>query len=425
MSKNRKGGSQQPIVEVENPLEEIAEMAKPQEEKKVKKIVTSLDWVRNTIRPMFTKLVTHFKPHADEILCFLMILEESGREIFPNLFKGGKFDYDAVEWCRDNVKPEESESRSDALFLGLGGSSYDEHCIKGRIEDAACTLLAKDIGLFDCPWWVKSIEDVRREDREGGALQGEIPHVIKMLYRNAEEDQGAIENSIRFGLMAYHTEVEFLKGQWEKFCGLYKNEGRRWNAWYDYLNELDGPLTTGKVKEYMKELGVSKEDYEWFSEMTRVAQNYEVQAKADARRILEKEGRFYPLDLNGETVYIAAVETDNQETPKVCWKYFGGQVAILVTRSKKTGHTAILSNHKFDVDLSNVGEKLQRNERQGAEWHIDRRGRFLLNGNAERFSDVKPTQKNMDDIVRLIQTQLDDDGRTRMGKRYSELPRLA
>jgi hypothetical protein len=422
----KKGGSQQPIVVVENPLEAVAEMAKPKEkkEKKVVKITTSLDWVRNIIRP-FTKVVTHFKPHADEVLAFLMFLEESGREIYPNLFKDGEFRYEDIEWRRDNVKFEETQSRPEALFLGLGESPYDEHAIKGRHNEAACTLVAAEIGIFECPWWIKSIEDVRREDREGGAQQGEIPHILKMLYRNAEEDRKAIENTIRFGLMSYHAETEFLKGQWEKFCELYKNTDRRWRAWYDYLNELGGPLTTAKVKEYLQEIGISKKEIEWYAEMVRVAHNYEVQSKVDARRILEKEGVFYPFDFNGETVYICSIETDNQETPKVCWKYHGRQVALLVSRSKRTKHTSVLSNHKFNIDLTVAGEKLQRNERQGAEWYIDRNGRFLLNGNAERFSDVKPTQKSLQDIVRLLQTQLDDDGQARMGKRFSELPSLA
>lgn len=388
------------------------------------RIITSLDWATGPIQGFFTKVVAHYKPHLDEILSFMLMLDEAGREIFPNIFPSGQFEYDSVEWRRDNPLKNEWKSRPECLFLGLGGSPFDDHFTKDRSE-ASCTLVAKTIGTGRCPWTIKSLIDTAYEDRNGGTRDGDIAHLIKMLYRNGGDDVQAVKDTIGFGMMAINAEWEFLKKEWAEFARRLTNEKVLWDSWYSYLESLGGSLNTSKVRGYLEVNGASEEDATWFGEMIKIADNYERQAKHEAKRLLD-EAIYYPIEYNGEIVYICCLTSNNLEVSKVCWQHEGKRVILLVHRFQKTGHVDIKSNRKMKIDLYFAGQKLQNNERQpGADWHVDMKGRYIQNGNPERFTDVKPTMKPVEDIVRFLQTQFDDEGRTRMGKRRSELPRIA
>lgn len=402
------------------------EQPKPEKPNQVaKKAISCLDYVLNRVYAMFTMFVTHYKPHADEIVCMLLLITEAGRQVFPRVFPAGEVDFTRCDFRRNNPRTGEYKDHLESMYVGLAASDYDDHAVRNNPgENAACTLVARTIGLDKCPWWIKTLVDVAVSDRKGGDQPGSIPHLTKMLYRAFGNNEEGIQQTIYFGLMAYTVETEFLKLQWAKFSEIYKSEKKLWDAWYEYLSSLGGPITSKKAREYLAELKYGQEKIDWFIGMVKAANDYEVNSKIEARQILEwGSTSYYPVTIKGREAYVCAVETDNLEIDKICWSkkdIFHRKVAVLIVKSS-TGHTSLRANRDFGLDMGIIHEKLQNSETRGAEWVLpDHRG-AVFNGNSERFSEVLPTQHSIGNNSRLVQRFLDDQGRERSRKSFSEL----
>lgn len=370
-----------------------------------KKVVKSVK--RIVPQTIFKFVVTHIQPHADEIVCMMLLASQWGKELFPGIFPDG-FDIKKVKFIGRN-KVRHFKANAHYLYVGCGGGEFDEHSHPNGRWEAACTLVARYLGLIDnpdrpdCPWWKKILRDVRREDREGGAIPGEIAYIIKCLYKSHGGTPKGDAEVIRWAMMAYQAEINHLKEKWESLKKAISNPEVRMGVWYEEIKKM-GPMTTKVAKRYLEDQGVSSEDREWFSRLARETMEFEKTRREEARENFLAEAKVYPFQLrDGRCVKLYTVESDNPEMSFVVWGFNGD---IVVIRDKNSGHTAIMTKRDLGVSLAPVHHQLLKKETNSeAEWVLPAHETKVLNG-SPRFPDVVPSSLSLNDVAHVITSTL-------------------
>ena len=154
--------------------------------------------------PNISRIVTHLKPHLDEIVAIWM-LWRWGKEKYPGV------DQAAVEYWSggkspDNRSAEEWEA-DGFLLVGVGGGRFDEHRNGQASPECAATLVAKDLGLDDDPALAKILAFTHRIDTRGGSQPFDLFSLTKLVFQHVEDPEEAFTWAI-MALDAKYAEQE-------------------------------------------------------------------------------------------------------------------------------------------------------------------------------------------------------------------------
>lgn len=374
------------------------------------------------------RVVLHRQPHGDEVLCLSFLLTRKGRKAFPNVFPNGELDFSRIEFVDRNDLPNNRtyKQRPAALHVGCGGDPrFDEHVCDNPNWEAACTLMARHLGLLNHPWWKRTIEDVRREDREGRATNGEIAYAMKGLYDTHGGTPEGDQQVIEWGMLAYETQVKSLREEWLALKDVEKNPRVRGQKWDQRLRTLK-PMTTKTARVLMEEAGEEKLD--WFLKLARESREIiEMRRRharehfldqAECRRFELKEG--VGIVPKGTPIRFFSIISDNAEMANVCWRKFSADVLVI---RRKSGHTAIMTRHDLGLDLTELHAELERLEAEmgnsDADWILPSHRGKILNG-SQKFKGVTPSELPLSIINEAVERCLSHEAVTTVGMAFSQ-----
>jgi len=361
--------------------------------------------------PEFRRLALHVQPHADEILALVM-LEDFGGEIFPNL------DTRNIEWVDRNVLPHERSfrQRPACLHVGCGGDPrFDEHVCDNPEWEAACTLVGGALGLLTHPFLINTTEHVRREDRHGKAMNGEIAFMVKLLYLSHGGTPEGDAEVIRWAKTAYRAEIQSMKALWETFRSNHKDRKNRREAFVRKLSSMQ-PLTTKTAGDLLREQGSS--DLVWFKRLARETLEAQTERRRQAEDTFLENARCYTVERpHGGKLRLFVVQSDNPEMASVAWRKFNGDIVAI---RSEAGHTAIMTRTELRLNMSAAHAELQRIETaDGADWVLVGEGTKVLNGSS-RFTGVTPSGLSLDSVAAAIRRTLGiDNGLANVGLAFA------
>ncbi|MDB5204521.1 MAG: hypothetical protein JWP09_549 [Candidatus Taylorbacteria bacterium] len=270
---------------------------------------------------MITKIITHNRPHADELVA-LMLLKKfgEGEEKFPGVSTA------EVQFLGAGKLPENKTYLDfpDTIFLGVGGGPFDEHATvdKERESGEVCaTLVAKYLGIDNKPELQGILNIIKEEDLAVAKDKDMLSIGMKFLHSCFKDDY---EKIYRWAEIAYMAHIKFF---------LERGEIR--------------PFTVVDTKKILEEL--QSEDLEFWSgaiEEARKYQNDQYQLALKEFKGALKE-RFVGND--GQPIDMAVVTSDNEEVSKA----FRSQRAQLIIQFSSRGNVSIFTYQKRGLDLTN------------------------------------------------------------------------
>ena len=139
--------------------------------------------------PNIRPIVTHLKPHLDEIVAIWM-LWRWGKEKYPGV------DMAEVEYWSGGKSPDgrtaEEWEAEGYLLIGVGGGRFDEHRNGQASSEWAATLVAKDLGLDTDPALAKILAFTHRIDTRGGSQPFDLFSLTKLMFNYVEDPEHAL-----------------------------------------------------------------------------------------------------------------------------------------------------------------------------------------------------------------------------------------
>ncbi len=168
---------------------------------------------------MFHTLVTHERPHFDEIVAF-WLLRKFGETIFLGISTAK-----VVFWATGGGTPDgrsaEEWERDGFLPIGIGGGRFDEHPStgNGRKEgECAATLVAKAIGVHENPALELLLKYVLDNDTKGAGHPMDIAHLATLLYQLYPDNPEKVMEWVTEGIETkYREQLDFWIGTREEY----------------------------------------------------------------------------------------------------------------------------------------------------------------------------------------------------------------
>lgn len=281
---------------------------------------------------MIKKIVTHFRPHADELVSvFLLKNSKEGEEKFEGIKNA------EVSFLSTGKLPEEKtwQDFPDTVFLGVGGGPFDEHAtgVKERVEGEVCaTLVAKYLGIENDKSIEKILYFVKREDLEGIKVRNELPMIIKFLHQKYKDDA---ENVYKWTELAYKAYLEEEKVSTEKLSEEeYKEYKKSWQ-----------PLTLESATKLLQ----NDTEFLWWKKFVDDALKFREREFEEAKFEFRQKGKTEKIIASdGKQVTISFVESDNEEMNKFV-RSVGSHVVV---QKNSRGNYAVMTDRKRGVSLA-------------------------------------------------------------------------
>ncbi len=275
---------------------------------------------------MITKIVTHKRPHADELVARMLLRRfPEGEEKFPGV-SNASTSYMTTGELQDGKTYSDFP---DTVFLGCGGGPFDEHATtkKERDENESCvTLVAKYLGLENDKGLEKILYFIKKEDLGGSKVKHELPSVIKLLHAKYTDDFEAIAKWTEDAYFAVYQD-EISKG------GSAKKE---WQ-----------PITLTSAYETLA--SQSYTDLAWWKKFADDAIRHQQEKFDEAGREFEEEAiATREPGPKGRMINFAVIESDNEEINK----YARSKGADVVVQFQGGGRCFITTNQRAGIDLS-------------------------------------------------------------------------
>ncbi|MDD5547562.1 MAG: hypothetical protein PHN74_01505 [Candidatus Pacebacteria bacterium] len=154
----------------------------------------------------FNEIVTHEKPHLDEIAT-IWLLKRRGETKYP-----GVKDARILFWQSGNMSAKLSPQKYEEmgiLLVGIGGGRFDEHPANGterKKDECAATLVAKDLGISDDPSLSKIQRYVLNNDTKGTSHPFDLAETVKLLHGKYPNNSAKVVELVMEILDAYHYE---------------------------------------------------------------------------------------------------------------------------------------------------------------------------------------------------------------------------
>ncbi|MEK7556778.1 MAG: hypothetical protein AAB538_02260 [Patescibacteria group bacterium] len=139
----------------------------------------------------FHTLVTHERPHFDEVVAIWLLLRFGEEHGFP-----GVSEAKIVLWRNDNGRKQEKTPEAyeaeGVILIGVGGGRFDEHPTPthSRKEDeCAATLVAEALGIRNDIGLRPILNFALKNDLKGAGHPFDIAHILKLLYNTAGSSQ--------------------------------------------------------------------------------------------------------------------------------------------------------------------------------------------------------------------------------------------
>ena len=358
---------------------------------------------------MVSKIITHNRPHADELVALMMLKKFSkGEEKFPGVSDS------KIEFLTTGELPNGKTAKdfSDTIFLGCGGGDFDEHATsqKDRVEGECCaTLVAKYLGLEKNKELQKILTFIKSEDLKGTVVKNELPMMIKFLHSCHKEKYSEISKWVED---AYYAIVEEEGEKWDSI----KNENDAEVGWNELKGKWQRP-TLENTFELLKKRNYP--DLSWWKNFIDEALEYQ------KKRFVDAQNEFYEFATVENIVVkkvglckIALITSDNEEMNK-----FARSIGIhIIVQFSTKGNCAIFTDRKKGIDLSFVfvliriaeqhyrgGIKIKDQDVLSKEgfvdgipyWYLFRTKDMGFNGSLTT-SDVEPTKIPKEKIFELV-----------------------
>lgn len=281
---------------------------------------------------MIKKVVTHFRPHADELVARMILREfREGEEKFPGIKEA------STEFLSNGKLPDEKtwQDFPDTVFLGVGGGPFDEHATdkKERTENEVCaTLVAKYLGVENVRALQKILFFVKREDLEGIKVKNELPMIIKFLHQAYKENP---EEVARWTELAYKAYFEEEK----------KNTENLSDEEFEIYKKTWEPLTLESATKLLRE----HKDFSWWKKFVDDAMLFRERQFEEAKFEFRQRGKTEKIIASdGKPVVVSFVESDNEEMNKFV-RSIGSHVVV---QKNSRGNYAVMTDRKRGVNLS-------------------------------------------------------------------------
>ena len=155
-------------------------------------------------------LVTHTRPHLDEIVA-LWLLMKFGGEKFPGI-ENAEPRYVPAGWKAKHTWQE--RAAEGYIFLGVGGGPFDEHNQNGtpRSKDVCCCILvARALGVEDLPELSLILKYVLQMDTHATGELFDVPSTIKRMHLNSDDPQVVIRWGFDWMNTNFVGQIEFFK----------------------------------------------------------------------------------------------------------------------------------------------------------------------------------------------------------------------
>lgn len=177
---------------------------------------------------IITKIVTHFRPHFDEMLAIWLLRRFGGKKM-PGVREAPVCFVDA-----GIIPPQGAdvlEREAGELWIGVGGGRFDEHpnATRERAQnECAATLVANALGIQDAPQLQEILRFARKKDLNGGGHAFDIGKVAEQMHRYQPPEM--VMNWVFCALdVKFRTQKEF----WGVTAQEFKNNAT--------LTTIDGP----------------------------------------------------------------------------------------------------------------------------------------------------------------------------------------
>ncbi|MEI8338220.1 MAG: hypothetical protein WCF92_03715 [bacterium] len=361
---------------------------------------------------MITEIVTHFRPHADELVALMLLRNfPEGEEKFPGvstakisfLFTGslpeGKSAYDFPE----------------KIFLGVGGGMFDEHATdnKERVEDETClTLVAKYLGLDKDINLERIIYFVKQDDLQGSKVKDGLSVMIKFLHSCYKDD---VEKIYKWVETAYLAEYKKDKSFLESIKDLPNFE----DLFNEFKNKWQAPTYSSSTL-CLEEQGY-KDLNEWKSFMEKALKYQDDQYKDAVKKFDTEAKKETFIAKDGKPLTMAVITSDNEEMNKASRTRVTDVTIIFNSR----GNVGIFTYHKRMIDLTKVfillrmaeqyyrGEIKIKDEKELSKegmvenipWYLIASRNAGYNGSLTT-KDIEPTKIPKEKIIELVKEGL-------------------
>lgn len=285
---------------------------------------------------MIKHIVTHKRPHADELVARMLLRRfDVGEKMFPGVSSA------STGYMTTGELPDGKtwQDFPDTVFLGCAGSPFDEHATssKGRDEGESCvTLVAKYLGLQNERGLEKILFYVKQEDLKGSKVKLEIPSIIKLIHSKYD---GQDEDIALWTEMAYFAVYEEENARWQGLNGderLWIEERKEWQ-----------PITLDSVRALL--IKQSNPKALWWYQFALDAIKYQEQRFREAELEFANKAKLERVRrLDGRNLNFVVIESDNEEMNK-CARSKGADVVL---QFQDKGRCLIATNQKASVDLS-------------------------------------------------------------------------
>lgn len=288
---------------------------------------------------MITHIVTHKRPHADELVARMLLRRFKAGELkFPGILSAST-SYMTTGELTDGKTWQDFP---DTVFLGCGGGPFDEHATtkKERDENESCvTLVAKYLELEGEKGLEKILYYIKKEDLGGSKVKHELPSVIKLLHAKYGSDD---EGIARWTEDAYFAIYQDENAKWEAI----KNDSDAEEKW-DALKKQWQPLTI--LSTYDVLASQNYHDLSWWKKFADDAiRHQQEQFDAAGREFEENAIASREVGPNGKMINFAVVESDNEEINK----YARSKGADIVVQFQGGGRCFITTNQRAGIDLT-------------------------------------------------------------------------
>jgi hypothetical protein len=303
----------------------------------------------------FTELLTHERPHLDEIVA-IWLLRKFGEQRFPGSGTAAVSFTSVRKLAEAGLKPEDYEARG-MLLLGVGGGRFDEHPTL-EAGDCATTLVAKELGISDDPALAKILRFVRAADVEGNASPFDVSYVVKLLHPRFPTDPHKV---IEWALVAIEAKYE---------------EQRRF--------------------------------------FTVVKPEFDAKAKVEEIAVGQRRLRVVTIDSDEDGIHKYARSEYGARAAVVIQRRAKGNVAVFGNKQagvdlREAAKLIRLAEQAAKGQMVTTDEERLTAEGQvpGAEeWFYHKQGQMLLNGSLTQ-ADVPATRLGLDQIAELVKIGID------------------
>jgi hypothetical protein len=357
-------------------------------------------------RQRLTAIITHVRPHLEELLSIFLFLSEHFAEPVKNIFSYVRYTK-VLFWddLPEGTTREELEGKG-YVFVGTGGGKRDEHSTSSEPRkegESAVTLVAKELGVYREAKIQKLLEWTSNRDLNLGESMYELPAVLKMM------NDFNVESGVIWGWAVTAFEALYERGN-EHFGAIDPDAGTLWNKianeWL--INRFSGKLSLKELD--VATSGAANAELFWLRKMPALkgiltfAQKVgakacgnpfephaiaaTIQAHPQFGYTVARQWGFATLDIlyrqsrdfneiaakdfkqaqkrtveliDGRKISVVIADSDSLEFSRYARSSFGCKAGVVLTRNS-AGNVAITSNTQLKLDFSSVVEMLRIQE---------------------------------------------------------------